>query len=345
MKSFPFDSAVTYDSLGNPKYDRAADSAILADFLHLMFADGVFPNPSTGLQVVASENEMSVVVCPGNVMIRGRMGIEEAARTLVFEASGTSYDRIDAVVARLNTNYAYRDIDLYVVKGTASATPAAPELTRTGGIYELRLANVFIAKNTTMISAERITDTRLNTEDCGIVTSNPQRVDTTAIFNQYQAALEKYLRFVRDCIDGTTAGSILARLDGVDTRLGAADISAIGDGSVTGAIAAQGTAINALNTDISKIGKLLLNKFYYDPFKSGSITIPDISSYMVFIGIVVSAQSSPMIGISTGSNLVFTGSAIIAGGDAVAARTVLNISGDTLSFVYGQPIFRIYGLF
>lgn len=101
----------------------------------------------------------------------------------------------------------------------------------------------------------------------------------------------------------------------------------------------------ALNTDISKIGKLLLNKFYYDPFKSGSITIPDISSYMVFIGIVVSAQSSPMIGISTGSNLVFTGSAIIAGGDAVAARTVLNISGDTLSFVYGQPIFRIYGLF
>ena len=66
---------------------------------------------------------------------------------------------------------------------------------------------------------------------------------------------------------------------------------------------------------------------------------------MVFIGLVVSAQSSPMIGISTGNVLVFTGSAIVAGGDAVAARTVLNISGDTLSFGYGQPIFRIYGLF
>ena len=289
MKSFPFDSAVTYDSLGNPEYDRAADSAILADFLHLMFADGVFPNPSTGLQVVASENEMSVVVCPGNVMIRGRMGIEEAARTLVFEASGTSYDRIDAVVARLNTNYAYRDIDLYVVKGTASATPAAPELTRTGGIYELRLANVFIAKNTTMISAERITDTRLHTEDCGIVTSNPQHVDTTAIFNQYQAALETYLQFVRDCIDGTTAGSILTRLDGMDTRLGAADISAIGDGSVTGAIAAQRGAIDALNTDIAGCMERVYTSYTY-----GNISIAMNPSAIMLVSIRMTTASNPV---------------------------------------------------
>lgn len=212
MKSFPFDSDVTYDAEGNPEYDRGADSTILSDFIHLMFTDGVFPNPSTGLQVTASSEEMSVVVKPGNCMIQGRMGIEESERTLVFNASGTTYDRIDSVVARLNTNHDYRDIDLYVVKGTEASTPTAPELTRTGGIYELRLANVFIAKNTTLISAERITDTRL-ADECGIVTSNPNSVDTATIFNQYQAALDKYLQYVQECIDGTTAGNLQTQID------------------------------------------------------------------------------------------------------------------------------------
>lgn len=222
MKSFPFDSDVTYDAEGNPEYDRGADSTLLAQFLHLMFTDGVFPNPSTGMQVTASSEEMSVVVKSGNCMIQGRMGIEEADRTLVFNAPGTTYDRIDSVVARLNTNHDYRDIDLYVIKGTEASSPTAPALTRTGGIYELRLANVFIAKNTTLVSAERITDTRL-TDECGVVTSNPNPVDTTAIFDQYQASLNKYMKYVQECIDGTTAGDLQTQINELKEKDAAQD--------------------------------------------------------------------------------------------------------------------------
>lgn len=214
MKSFPFDSDVTYDSSGNPEFDRGVDSTILAQFLHLMFTDGVFPTPSTGLQVTASGDDMSVVVMPGNCMIEGRMGIEEAERKLVFNAAGSVYDRIDAVVARLNTNHNYRNIDLYIVKGTEAGTPSPPSITRTGGIYEIRLANVFISKNTTLISAERITDTRL-TSECGIVTSNPNPVDTSSIFTQYQAALDKYMTYVQECIDKTTAGNLQRQINDI----------------------------------------------------------------------------------------------------------------------------------
>lgn len=240
MKSFPFDSAVTYDEAGNPVYDRGYNSQELRGFFHLLYADGVFPIPSTGLQVVAYSQEMSVQVLPGSVAIQGALGIEENARTLVFEASGETYDRIDAVVARLNTNYEKRKIDLYVVKGIEAVSPMAPELVREGGIYELRLANVFIAKNTTMISVERITDTRLNAEDCGIVTCNPERVDTSSLFDQYQAALNSYLKYVEECIDGTTAGTLQA-------QLGTTDISQIGDGTVTGGIATLNTAMGGFS--------------------------------------------------------------------------------------------------
>ncbi|MCM1026530.1 MAG: hypothetical protein NC432_08825 [Roseburia sp.] len=207
MKSFPFDSEITFDQDGRPLYDRGIDSEELRSYYHLLYTDGVFPNPSTGLQVTEYNQEMSVSVQPGSVIIQGALGIEKNSRTLVFEAAGSNYDRIDAVVARLNTNYDHRNIDLYVVKGAENTNPAAPELTREGGIYELRLANVFIAKNTTTISAERITDTRLNLEDCGIVTSNPDPVDTTDIFHQYQAALDHFLEYADECLDGTIVGN------------------------------------------------------------------------------------------------------------------------------------------
>lgn len=230
MKSFPFDSEVTYDEHGIPHYDRGYYSQELRAYYSLLYTDGVFPNPSTGLQVTEYGQEMSVSVQPGSLVVQGAIGIEENERVLVFESSGSSYDRIDTVVARLNTNYEYRKIDLYVVKGTESASPVAPGLTREGGIYELRLANVFIAKNTTAISAERITDTRLNTEDCGIVTCNPEKVDTTSLYNQYQGALDHFIEktdrlfyewfdSMKDQLSEDAAGNLLGMIDQVRQEL------------------------------------------------------------------------------------------------------------------------------
>ena len=261
MISFPFDSEVTFDEHGMPTYDRGCDGRELRSYYHLLYTDGVFPNPSTGLQVTPYDQEMSVAVLPGHTVIQGAIGIEKNERVLVFEAAGSAYDRIDSVVARLNTNYEYRKIDLYVVKGIEAESPIAPELTREGGIYELRLANVFIAKNTTAISAERITDTRFNTEDCGIVTCNPDKVDTTAIFQQYQAALNKFLGYVEDCIDGTTAG-IFRKI------IGTQDISAIGDGTVTGGISALNTGVERINTALAGISLRVLTQAQYNALGS-----------------------------------------------------------------------------
>lgn len=219
MKSFPFDSEVTYNEDGEAVYDRASDSKDLRDYFNLMYTNGVFPNPSTGLQVVTNMENMSVTVKPGAAIIQGAFAIEESERAIAFEASEESLDRIDSVVIRLNTNLDYRTIDLYVVKGEAAGQPVAPELTRAGGIYELRLANVFVARGTTKISQERITDTRLNAEDCGIATCNPQKVDTKAIYDQYQASLDEWLKYVAECIDGTTAGKLQSDVKELETKV------------------------------------------------------------------------------------------------------------------------------
>lgn len=190
MKSYPFTSEVTYDDEGLPLYDRAVDSAFLRKVYAQYFSDGVFYKPTNSLQVVA-DTGMQVAVEPGACHIRGAIGIEETRRTLVVQAS-EELDRIDTVVARLDDTRAVRNIDLYVVKGTAAVSPQPPALTRDATVWEIGLGNLFVAKNTQTITQQRITDTRLDTDRCGIVVTPVGDFDTAPYFAQLQAAISQH---------------------------------------------------------------------------------------------------------------------------------------------------------
>ena len=108
--------------------------------------------------------------------------------------------------------------------------------------------------------------------------------------------------------------------------------------------AANKDAFCGRNTDIGRIGKLLFATTYANPFASGSVDIPGISQYRVYIGYFYAAQASPMIGFHTGNVIVFTG-ALITAEAPVVARTTLIPSGDTVTFLNGEGIIQIYGLF
>lgn len=134
---------------------------------------------------------MNVIVQPGFAMCNGCMKLEESQRTLVVQASNTTYDRIDTVVLRLDDNVDKRICDFYIVQGTPATSPIRPELTRTESIWEIGLADLFIAKNSTAISNQRITDTRYETSRCGVISSISE-FDTTTLYQQIQADLEEF---------------------------------------------------------------------------------------------------------------------------------------------------------
>lgn len=210
MKSFPFTSQITYDEHGRPVYDRAVDSTILRNMWKSFFTNGVFPNPGTNFSVIA-DSGMQIKVRPGHAIINGAICYEDKDRILTVQAAETN-DRIDIVVLRLNDDISARKIDLYIVKGTAASTPSAPEPTRLGGIYELVIAQLYVSSNSSSITQERITDTRLNAEICGYVNAI-DKVDTTDIFNQYQAAINEYMQLVEDAINDTLAGKLQDQID------------------------------------------------------------------------------------------------------------------------------------
>ena len=198
---------------------------------------------------------MQVVVRPGACLIEGATGYETEDRTMVVQAAGAT-DRIDSVVLRLNDNIDYRDIDLYVIKGNSSSEP--PELTRTGGVYEIGLANLYVSANSATITTERITDTRLVTERCGYAMP-VQKFDTTALFDQLQAQVNENIELIQRAINQTEAAHLQEQIDSISSDIGTTSIASISDGTLKGAVAKHEQDVNSLNlkmdsanTNISK---------------------------------------------------------------------------------------------
>lgn len=173
-----------------PVFDRAEDATFFAKYFSQFISNGVFPNPSTNMQVLATDG-MQIKVDTGVCYINGYMGWVEPVEVLEIEESDTRA-RIDRIVARLD--YSDRKIKLFVKKGIASGNPVAPELQRDYDIYEIALADIRVNANVVDIIQENITDLRLNTELCGIVANQLQHVDTTTLFNQYQEWLNRRTR-------------------------------------------------------------------------------------------------------------------------------------------------------
>lgn len=294
MIGFPFDSHVTFESDGTPVYDRAITSAPLRKLIAKLLTDGVLPNPSTNLQVEAGSG-MNVVVNPGFAICAGGLKLEENQRTLAIQAADSNYDRIDTVVLRWNDNDSERICDLYIVEGIPAASPLRPKLTRTESIWELGLADLFVNKNSSAISNQRITDTRYETARCGIISAISE-FDTTTLYQQVQADLAGFKASeqadfiawfddIKGQLSEDAAGNlqkqigtlealktevktnlvnalnwVVDKTSGVIAKLGSADISKIGDGTVTGAIVNNKEAIEDVSQSLNKLNEVIFKE-------------------------------------------------------------------------------------
>ena len=165
--------------------DRKYSADDLSSFFVKLISDGVFPNPSNNLKVVAKSG-LTVTVKEGFGFIKAKYAENTSDYDLTLDAADTDNPRIDRIVLRLSTTN--RNITLNILKGTPAAEPEAPALTRTSTVYELCLASIAVAANATAIATADITDTRGNSSLCGYVYGLIQQIDTTDLFNQYNDA-------------------------------------------------------------------------------------------------------------------------------------------------------------
>ncbi|WP_189910962.1 hypothetical protein [Clostridium cochlearium] len=171
------------DQNGTP--DRSYLAEDFARYFATFIGNGVFPNPSDQLQVVATDNNMNIRLKKGFAWINGYMYENTDDYILTLDNADGVLDRIDRVVLRLD--FLKRVIKVVVKKGDWNSNAVPKDLQRDSDAYEIALADIKVSKGAISITQQDITDLRLNKSLCGIVHGVVDQVDTTAIFNQFES--------------------------------------------------------------------------------------------------------------------------------------------------------------
>ena len=108
-------------------YDRVYKAEDWAWYFATFIANGIFPKPSDGLQVIAY-NGMEIKVNAGYAFINGYAFRNPASKSITLATAEGALNRIDRVVVRWDLPQ--RDIYIDVLKGVPSAKPTATEITR-----------------------------------------------------------------------------------------------------------------------------------------------------------------------------------------------------------------------
>ena len=200
---------------GNGNYDRIYDAASFAHYFSLLIKNGVFPDPSTGLQVRAfgGTSDRSVSVQPGSAWINGYyFTLKDNPEILTIQPNVSLY-RIDSVI--LGLNYTDREIKLYIRSSDVSGDPSAVTLQRDNSVYELELARVLVSPNTPP-TQQYIMDMRTDTSRCGIVAGTVDQIDTTDLFAQYSDAFNTWFEGIKADLGGDVAGSLLTKIQALE---------------------------------------------------------------------------------------------------------------------------------
>lgn len=185
-------NTLPFNSIDHDRVYKAEDWAwYFATFL----ANGVFPKPSDGLQVIAYDG-MEVRVNVGYAFINGTAFRNPVSTSIKLATAEGAQNRIDRIVVRWDLTV--RDTYLAVLKGVPSAKPTATALTRNTERWELALADIYVGKGVTGIRTANITDQRFNSAVCGIVKGTVEEIDASVLTKQFNDFFEIYSNAVMD---------------------------------------------------------------------------------------------------------------------------------------------------
>lgn len=175
--------AITSGFFDSSDGDRTYTAEQMSSYFDGIVSDGVFETVGGRMAVTAALSGLAVQVDTGRALIQSHWVKNDALATVSLSAADIQYPRMDAIVLRLDASN--RQITLTSKSGTPSANPQLPAITRSDTVYELYLASVYVPKNAT--APGQITDLRPSGY-CGWVTGVVQQVDTSDLFEQWDAA-------------------------------------------------------------------------------------------------------------------------------------------------------------
>lgn len=202
---------------------------------------GVF-GADNNANVSAVQGEMAITVSDGTgwmsnsnsdgvVWWNDNEAVNGSKLQLSVDPADSTLNRIDRVIVEWKTTNYVDYPEIKILKGTASSNASAPALTNNSTVRQISLARISIPAGTISLTNSLITDERLDTSVCGLVTEKVS-VDTSMINAQVQATLSEtqeqsaaVLKSITDELAALEAGTAveLKKLAFYDTVVAASD--------------------------------------------------------------------------------------------------------------------------
>lgn len=157
----------------NGDYDRKYGADELAEYFASLIGNGISADVTDCFKITPVSG-MQISINAGYAWINGYWVKNDSAVIKTLAVAPSANSRKDSIVLRFSK--ADRSIELFVVQGDASSTPSFKPLTRTSDVYELMIGYITITAGISAITSAMITDTRENTDYCGIISTFSQRV-------------------------------------------------------------------------------------------------------------------------------------------------------------------------
>lgn len=195
--------SVTYGFFNSVNGDRTYNADQISEYFLKLISNGVFATPSNAMQVQAAAG-MTINVSAGWGFINCKWINNDAPYSLQLDAADVILNRIDRVVLHLDNSTPVRSITIEIKKGSVGVNPTPPALTRSGDVYELSLAQIYVGAGVTSITQAEITDERPDASVCGWVTGLIDQIDTTNLFVQFTSAFYQWFDNIKRDVKTTT---------------------------------------------------------------------------------------------------------------------------------------------
>lgn len=160
-----------------------------------LVSNGVFATPqgtpSTDLQVVSASNGMQIIVQAGEGIFADKWFENSAAINITVPSNTSTVPRFDSVIVQVDQRTSGRVGNIVYRTGTPSSNPAVPAINTVTNVTEYRVANIYVAAGANAINNDAITDLR-GSSSCPWITALIEQVDTSTLWNQWQAAYQAY---------------------------------------------------------------------------------------------------------------------------------------------------------
>ncbi len=314
---------------------RTYQASDFADYFGNVLSSGLLHTDNIpALEVKCEGTDLKTYVEPGKAIIDG-YGYENTSNLYLTHAlPEATLDRIDRIVLRLDKRNQSRFIKLFVLQGTASATPVAPTLQRDEFIYELSLAQIRVRSNTSTLNPADLIDERLDENLCGLVYSL-----ISIPTSQFQAEWDTFMAGIQDS-GFATNDSVQAVDEKVLSHSSSESVHGIGDKStlLTTSKTSIVSALNELFTNANN-GKTDIASVVGSPATSGD-TFAQLKTHIqnskndLATNLTAKGQSS--VGTETLDALVDK-VALVSTGRKYASGTVTGGSTLTVTGLTFQP--------